>query len=154
MAHQSSPIESEDVPLAQARLLDRELRMDPMLYDTLRKKIQALSTEATRIHLGPEITPARIKRYLLHMARQLNVPVTVRLLSGGLLFWRATDEDAQQAQETSGRLHTTPRRGKTAPQPRGPQRNTRRRSVHARSEATELSRRCNDLRLAEREGLT
>jgi hypothetical protein len=131
MAHQLSPIEFEDVPLAQARLLDRGPRMDPMLYDNLRKKIQALPTEATRIHLGPEITPARIKRYLLDMARQLNVLVTVRLLSGGLLFWRATEEDAQQAQETAGRLHTTPRRGKTAPQPRGPQRNTRRRSAHA-----------------------
>jgi hypothetical protein len=97
MAHQSSPIEFEDVPLAQARLMGRGPRLVPRLSDTLRTKIQAQSTEATRIHLRPEITPARIKRYLLHMARQLNVPVTVRLLSGGLLFWRATEEDAQQA---------------------------------------------------------
>jgi hypothetical protein len=153
MADRSSLIAFENVPLDQAQLLDRGPRMEPMLSDTLRQKIQALSTEATRIHLGPEITP-RITRDLRHMARQRNVPVAVRLLSGGLRFWCATEEDTPQTQETAGWLHTTPRRGKTAPQPRGPQRNTRRRSGHARREATERSRRCHDLRLAERAGLT
>jgi hypothetical protein len=53
--------------------------MEPMLYDTLRHKIQSLSSEATRIRLGPEITPQRMKNYILHMARELDVPITVRL---------------------------------------------------------------------------
>jgi hypothetical protein len=55
MADPPSPFEFEDVPLDQAR------RMEPMLYDTLRQKIQSLSTDATRIHLGPEMTPQRMK---------------------------------------------------------------------------------------------
>jgi hypothetical protein len=61
MAEPSSPIEFEDVPLDQARFMGRGPRMEPMLYETLRHKIQSLSTEATRIQLGPEITPQRMK---------------------------------------------------------------------------------------------
>jgi hypothetical protein len=64
MADQSSPFHFEDVPLDQARRMGRGPRMEPMLYDTLRQKIQSLSTDATRIHLGPEITPTRMKNYL------------------------------------------------------------------------------------------
>jgi hypothetical protein len=77
MAEQPPTLEFEDVPLDHARLMGRGPRMEPMLYDTLRCKLQSLSTEVTRIHLGSEITPARMKRYLLHIARQLQVPVTV-----------------------------------------------------------------------------
>jgi hypothetical protein len=106
MADESSPIEFEDVPLDQARMMGRGPCMEPMLYETLRNKVQSLSTEATRIHLGPEITPARMKRYLLHMARELKVPVTVR----------STGEDAQQAQEIASRLQVSRQRGRTAPQ--------------------------------------
>jgi hypothetical protein len=80
--------------------------MEPMLYDTLRQKIQSLSSEAVRIHLGPEITPTRMNSSMLRMARDLNVPVTVRRVSGGLLFWRSTDEDLDQAREVAARLHS------------------------------------------------
>jgi hypothetical protein len=79
--------------------------MGPMLYDTLRQKLQALTTEATRIRLGPEISPPRMKRYLLAMARELGIQLTIRRVPGGVLFWRSTDEDRQQARETAGRLH-------------------------------------------------
>jgi len=61
MADQSSPVQFEDVPLDEARRMGRGPRMEPMLYDTLRQKIQSLSSEATRIHLGPEIRPERMK---------------------------------------------------------------------------------------------
>ena len=88
--------------------------MEPMLYDTLRQKIQALSSEATRIHLGPEIRPERMKNYILRMARELNVPVTVRRVPGGVIFWRSSEEDLQQAQETANRLQTGRQMGKTA----------------------------------------
>jgi hypothetical protein len=81
--------------------------MEPLLYDALRTKIQALSTEATRIRLGPEIQPARMKHYLLRMARELNVPVTVRKAPGGVVFWRATAEDHAHAQAVGQRLHGT-----------------------------------------------
>jgi hypothetical protein len=116
MAEPSSPIEFEDVPLDEARRMGRGPRMEPMLYDTLRQKIQSLSSEATRIHLGPEITPTRMKNYILRIARDLTVPVTVRRVPGGLLFWRSTEEDTQQAQEIADRLQPSRQQGKTAPQ--------------------------------------
>jgi hypothetical protein len=106
MADDSNGMEFEEIPLEDARRMGRSLRMEPLLYDTLRAKIQGLSTEATRIRLGPEIQPARMKNYLLRIARELNVPVAVRKVSGGVVFWRATEEDQEQAQAVSQRLHT------------------------------------------------
>jgi hypothetical protein len=122
MADPSSPFQFEDVPLDEARRMGRGPRMEPMLYDTLRQKIQSLSTEATRIHLGPEITPQRMKNYILRMAHDLDVPVTVRKVSGGVIFWRSSEEDRQQAQETASRLQTGQRRPQSRArgrQPRG-----------------------------------
>jgi hypothetical protein len=106
MADQSSSFQFEDVPLDEARRMGRGPRMEPMLYDTLRQKIQSLSSEATRIHLGPEIRPERMKNYLLRIAREFNVPVTVRRVPGGVIFWRSSEEDLQQAQEIAARLRS------------------------------------------------
>jgi hypothetical protein len=97
--------------------MGRGPRIEPLLYDTLRQKIQTLSSEAVRIHLGPEITPARMKNYLPCIARQQNVPVTARRVPGGLLFWRPTDNDVQQAKEVVCKLRTA-RRGRQARQGR------------------------------------
>jgi hypothetical protein len=115
MADQAPSFQFEDVPLDEARRMGRGPRMEPMLYDTLRHKIQSLSSEATRIRLGPEITPQRMKNYILRMARELNVPVTVRRVPGGVIFWRSSEEDLQQAQETASRLQTGQRRPQTRP---------------------------------------
>jgi hypothetical protein len=126
MAEQPSPFQFDDVPLEEARRMSRGgPRMEPMLYDTLRTKIQSLSTEAVRIHLGPEIRPQRMKNYLLHIARELNVPVTVRRVPSGVIFWRSSEEDLQQAQEAASRL-----RGRQQQQPaqRPPQTRPRGRS--------------------------
>jgi hypothetical protein len=106
MAERSPTIAFKDVPLDEARRMGRGPRMEPMLYDTLRQKIQSLSTEAIRIRLGPEITPQRMKNFILSIARELNVPLTVRRVPGGVIFWRSSEEDLQQAQETSGRLQS------------------------------------------------
>jgi hypothetical protein len=106
MAEQPPNFQFEDVPLDEARRMGRGPRMEPMLYDTLRHKIQSLSSEATRIRLGPEITPQRMKNYILRMAHDLDVPVTVRRVPGGVIFWRSTDEDLHQAQEIAGRLQS------------------------------------------------
>jgi hypothetical protein len=114
------PIQFEDIPLDEARRMGRGPRMEPILYETLRQKIQALSSEAVRIHLGPEITPQRMKTYLLRIARDLNVPVTVRRVAGGLIFWRSRDEDLQQAQGTASRLQTARRRPQSRPRGRRP----------------------------------
>ena len=112
MAQEPSPIQFEDVPLDEARRMGRGPRMEPMLYDTLRQKIQVLSSEAVRIRLGPEIRPERMKNYLLRIARELNVPVTVRRVPGGVIFWRSSEEDLQQAQGTASRLHPAQRQGR------------------------------------------
>jgi hypothetical protein len=119
MADQSSPFQFEDVPLDDARRMGRGPRMEPMLYDTLRTKIQSLSSEAVRIHLGPEIRPERMKRYLQAIARELNVPVTVRRVPAGVIFWRSSEEDQQQAQEMAARLQGGRRqpRGRRQQQP-------------------------------------
>jgi hypothetical protein len=122
MADDSHGMTFEDIPLEDARRMGRGPRMEPLLYDTLRTKIQALSTEATRIHLGPEIRPVRMKTYLLRIARELNVPVMVRKVSGGVVFWRATEEDQAQAQAVSQRLH------KPQPKPQAPRRGRPRRA--------------------------
>jgi len=120
MADQSSPFQFEDVPLDEARRMGRGPRMEPMLYDTLRQKIQALSSEAVRIHLGPEIRPERMKNYLLRIARELNVSITVRRVPGGVIFWRSSKEDLQQAQEVGARLQAGQRRPQTRPGGRRP----------------------------------
>jgi hypothetical protein len=120
MADPSSPLQFEDVPLDEARRMGRGPRMEPMLYDTLRTKIQSLSSEAVRIHLGPEITPNRMKNYIVQIARDLNVSVTVRRVPGGVIFWRSSEEDLQQAKEVGARLQTTQRRPQTRPGGRRP----------------------------------
>jgi hypothetical protein len=51
MADDSNGMEFEDISLEEARRMGRGPRMEPLLYDTLRTKIQGLSTEATRIRL-------------------------------------------------------------------------------------------------------
>jgi hypothetical protein len=108
-------IQFEDVSLDEARRMGRGPRMEPMLYDTLHKKIQALSTDAARVRLGPEITPARMKSYILRIARDLGVPVTVRRVPGGVIFWRSTEEDLRQAKDVADRLQTTRQKPKARP---------------------------------------
>ena len=118
MAEQPPSFQFEDVPLDEARRMSRGPRMEPLLYETLRQKIQSLSNEATRVHLGPEITPQRMKTYLQAIARDLKVPVTIRRVPGGVIFWRSTDEDLQQAQEVGARLQTAQRRPQARPRGR------------------------------------
>jgi hypothetical protein len=110
-----STIQFEDVSLEEARRMGRGPRMEPMLYDTLRRKIEALSDQAARIRLGPEISPTRMKNYILRIGRDVNVPVTIRRVSGGVIFWRSTDEDIQQAKEVGARLQTTRQKRKSRP---------------------------------------
>jgi hypothetical protein len=47
-----------------------------------------------------------MQNYLLRIARELNVPVTVRRVPGGVIFWRSSEEDLQQAQEIVTRLQS------------------------------------------------
>jgi len=45
-----------------------------------------------------------MKHCILRVAAELSIPVTVRNVPGGVLFWRSTDEDFQQATEVVQRL--------------------------------------------------
>jgi hypothetical protein len=117
---EQTPMQFEDVALDEARRMGRGPRMEPMLYATLRNKLRSLSDQAVRIRLGPEMTPQRMKRYLLHIARELQVRVTVRRLPGGVIFWRSTNEDIQQATEVGARLQTTRQKPPARPQGRRP----------------------------------
>ena len=56
-----------------------------------------LSPDAVRIPLGPEITPQRRRNDRQAIAREQNLPITVRRVPGGLLFWRSREEGLQQA---------------------------------------------------------
>jgi hypothetical protein len=91
--------------------------MDAELYHALKEKIQSLNNTASRMSLPDGTSPTTMKNRILRVAAELGVPVTIRRVPGGLLFWRSSEEDTQQAQEIAGRLQT----GRTAPKRRGRQ---------------------------------
>jgi hypothetical protein len=118
VAQRPPTIEFDDVPLDEARRMSRGLRMDPELYHALREKIQSLDNTATRLTIPEGTSTTTMKNRILRVAAEMSIPVTIRLVPGGLLFWRSTDEDLQQATEVDGQLqlarqapHTT-RRGR------------------------------------------
>jgi hypothetical protein len=109
MADSPPSIEFEDIPLEEARRMGRGPRMDPVLYDALRTKILSLTDQAARIPIGDGISPTTMKNRILRVAREVHVPVTIRRVAGGLLFWRSSDEDLAQAKEMATRLQTAQR---------------------------------------------
>ena len=113
MPQQPPPITFEDIPLDQARRMGRGPRIYPQLYQALKDKIQSLGTAAARMTLRPGENQNTMKNRILRVAAELNIPVTVRKVPGGLLFWRSTDEDLQQAREIAERLQGA-RRGRRA----------------------------------------
>jgi hypothetical protein len=50
-----------------------------------------------------------MKYRVLRVAAELSIPVTIRRVPGGLVFWRSTDEDLHQATEIAWRLQTPQR---------------------------------------------
>jgi hypothetical protein len=111
MAEPPSPIHFDDIPLDKARRMGRGPRMDPQQYYAIREKIQTLKNTAARMALPEGSNPTTMKNRILRVAAELRIPVTVRKVPGGLLFWRSTDEDVQQAQALADRLQTA-RRGR------------------------------------------
>jgi hypothetical protein len=105
VAQPKPAITFEDIPLAAARKMSRGPRMDPFLYQALKGKIQELHSTAARMTLPEGINPVTMKNRILRVAAELNVPVSVRRVPRGLLFWRSTAEDLMQAQELAKRLH-------------------------------------------------
>jgi hypothetical protein len=115
MAEQQSPIQFEDIPLEHARTMGRGPCMDPELYQQRRERIQSLSDQAVRMTIPDGTRPTTMKNRILRVAATLNVPVTVRKVPGGLLFWKSTNEDLQQAKEVAQRLQRARGRRKTRP---------------------------------------
>jgi hypothetical protein len=114
-------IECEDVPLDEARRMSRGPRMDPELSHALKEKIESLDNTAARLTIPEDVSTATMKNRILRVAAELGIPVTVGKVPGGMLFWRSTEEDLQQATEVAARLkgtqqppHTT-RRGRRRP---------------------------------------
>jgi hypothetical protein len=120
MTSQDALIQFEDVPMDEARRMGRGPRIDPILYQALKNKIRALDGTAARLTLPDSTSPATMKHRLRRIAIEADVPLTVRRVPGGLLFWRSTAEDVQQAQEVASRLRAA-RQGQQEPpeRPRG-----------------------------------
>ena len=117
VAQRPSTIEFEDVPLDEARRMSPGPRMDLELYHALKVKIKLLDNTATRLTIPEGTSTTTMKNRILRVAAEMGIPVTIRRVPGGLLFWRSTDEEFQQAIEVVQRLqgaqqppHTT-RRG-------------------------------------------
>jgi hypothetical protein len=116
MAQEEPPaIHFEDIPLAEARTMGRGPRMDPTLYHAFREKIQSLDNAAARLTLPEGTSPATMKNRLLRVAAELRIPLTIRKVPGGLLFWRSTAEDLEQAKEVAQRLQPAQRKGRARP---------------------------------------
>jgi hypothetical protein len=118
MADPASPFHFEDIPVDEARRMSRGPRMDPQLYHALQEKIRSLDTTATRMTIPEGTNPTTLKNRILRVAVELGIPVTVRKTPGGLIFWRSSEEDLQQAQETASRLQTGQRRLQSRPRGR------------------------------------
>jgi hypothetical protein len=71
--------------------------------------------------LGDGVSQTTMKNRILRVAREVYVPVTIRRVSGGLLFWRSSDDDLQRAKEVATRLETA-RRGRQGRSRRRPTR--------------------------------
>jgi hypothetical protein len=67
--------------------------MDPELYRALKEKIASLDNTVTRVPIPEGTRPTTLKHRILRGTAELSIPVTVRRVLGGLLFWRLTDED-------------------------------------------------------------
>jgi hypothetical protein len=104
MAQDHPNITFEDIPLEEARRMGRGPRMDPELYRALHEKLQSLGNSATRVTIENGTNPTTLKNRILRVAAELGVSVTIRKVPGGLLFWKSTVEDRQQATEVSQRL--------------------------------------------------
>jgi hypothetical protein len=118
MAQQSPTIAFEDVPLDEARKMSRGPRMNPEIYNALKEKIQSLDTMASRMSLPEGTSPTTMKNRILRVAAELGVPVTIRRVPGGLIFWRSTDEDLQQPQQIVTRLQSARQPPQAAPRRR------------------------------------
>jgi hypothetical protein len=90
--------------------MSRGPRMAPELYQALKEKIHSLDNTVTRLMVPEGMSVTTIKNRILRVAAELRVQVTLRKVPGGLLFWRSTAEDLEQAKAVTQRLQGARRR--------------------------------------------
>ena len=73
MAQPGSPIAFVDIPIAEARMMTRGPRMDPLLHQTLQEKSLSLGDHATCMELAPEINRTTMKNRIVSVAREANI---------------------------------------------------------------------------------
>ena len=120
MADDRSPIQFDDVPLEEARRMGRGPRMAPDLYRELRTRMQSLSDQAVRMTTPDGTRPTTMKNWVRSVAAELGIPVTIRRVPGGFIFWRSTEEDIELGQEIAERLQGAQRRPQARPRGRRP----------------------------------
>ncbi len=115
MAEQPLSFPFDDVPLDEARRMGRRRGIDPALYRALQQKIPSLDNTAARMTLPEGTSPTTVKNRISRVATTVSMPVTIRRVPKGLLFWRSTDEDIQQATHVAPRMQTARRQGRARP---------------------------------------
>jgi hypothetical protein len=115
LAPRPPTIACEDVPLDEARRLSHGPRMDPQLYQQLRARLQSLSGQAVCMTIADGTSPTTMNNRILRVAAEFGIAMTIRCVSGGLLFWRSNDEGLHQAHEISQHVQTARRKGRARP---------------------------------------
>jgi|SRR5215831_14393046 len=94
--------------------------MDPFLYQAVTNKIQLSSKIAARTTMPSGVSLVTMKHRIVRLGAGLRIPVTLRRVPGGLLFWKSAKEDRQQAKEVAQRLQGARRKRQAHPdRPRG-----------------------------------
>ena len=116
MADDSSPIQFEDIPIGRSPPDGPGPADGPAAVSGLQgKNSNRWTSHAVRMTIPEGTSPTTMKNRILRVAAELRIPVTIRKVPGGLLFWRSTDEDIQQAKEVRDRLQTAQRGPRARP---------------------------------------
>jgi hypothetical protein len=111
-------ITREGIPLEHARQICRGPRMDSALSQVLKAKIQSLGDSAACLTLPEGTSASMMKNRILRVVAELNSPMTIRHVSGGIFFWCSVNEDLKQANEVAQRLQAAWRKGLVLTWPR------------------------------------
>ena len=107
MTDPSSPCSSKTCPWKRPAGWDGVRAWSPCAMSLCGYHGSRSPTTPPRMRLGPELSSARMKRALQAIARELNIPVTVRRVPGGLMCWRARAEDREHSHDVATRRPST-----------------------------------------------
>jgi hypothetical protein len=79
----------------------------------MKETIASLDNTTARLKIPEDMSTATMNRRILRVAAEIGMPVTICRDPGGLLFWRSTDEDCQQAEEVVQRLQLARKSART-----------------------------------------